>query len=143
MPRPQRVELGDRKPGDIVAVGAVGVVILHLRRLGDAGEDLERDVAVFEAGQVDMAAASAGQKVALPQQGVAVQINDGQGAMQRAGLFADLRQRAARDLVHAALDRKSVVWGKSVSVRGDLGGRRIIKKKNTIHNKSSDYTKKN
>src|SRR3546814_11705567 len=27
-------------------------------------------------------------------------------------------------------DRKSVVWGKSVSVRVDHGGRRIIKKKN-------------
>src|SRR3546814_12712704 len=26
-------------------------------------------------------------------------------------------------------DRKSVVWGKSVSVRVDLGGRRILKKK--------------
>src|SRR3546814_14840816 len=26
-------------------------------------------------------------------------------------------------------DRKSVVWGKSVSVRVDLGGRRIVKKK--------------
>src|SRR3546814_13341902 len=30
-----------------------------------------------------------------------------------------------------APDRKSVVWGKSVSVRVDLGGRRIIKKKKT------------
>src|SRR3546814_14430484 len=30
----------------------------------------------------------------------------------------------------ADLDRKSVVSGKSVSVRVDLGGRRIIKKKN-------------
>src|SRR3546814_17472859 len=28
-------------------------------------------------------------------------------------------------------DRKSVVWGKSVSVSVDLGGRRIMKKKNT------------
>src|SRR3546814_11826304 len=28
-----------------------------------------------------------------------------------------------------AIDRKSVVYGKSVSVRVDLGGRRIIKKK--------------
>src|SRR3546814_20720279 len=28
-------------------------------------------------------------------------------------------------------DRKSVVWGKSVSVRVDLGGRRIIKKNKT------------
>src|SRR3546814_20737341 len=29
----------------------------------------------------------------------------------------------------SAEDRKSVEWGKSVSVRVDLGGRRIIKKK--------------
>src|SRR3546814_15515814 len=28
------------------------------------------------------------------------------------------------------VDRKRVVWGRSVSVRGDLGGRRVIKKKN-------------
>src|SRR3546814_17234521 len=32
----------------------------------------------------------------------------------------------------SASDRKSVVWGKSVSVRVDLGGRRIIKKKKQI-----------
>src|SRR3546814_19527737 len=31
---------------------------------------------------------------------------------------------------HHGIDRKSVVWGKSVSVRVDLGGLRIIKKKN-------------
>src|SRR3546814_14787680 len=31
---------------------------------------------------------------------------------------------------HYATDRKSVVSGKSVAVRVDLGGRRIIKKKN-------------
>src|SRR3546814_11842161 len=38
---------------------------------------------------------------------------------------------------HAAQpDRKSVVSGKSVSVRVDLGGRRIIKKKNTINEQS-------
>src|SRR3546814_21118150 len=30
----------------------------------------------------------------------------------------------------AAIARKGVVWGKSVSVRVDFGGRRIIKKKN-------------
>src|SRR3546814_20752521 len=33
----------------------------------------------------------------------------------------------ARDVVIAG-DRKRVVWGKSVSVRVDLGGRRILKK---------------
>src|SRR3546814_20700518 len=36
-----------------------------------------------------------------------------------------------------ALDRKSVVSGKSVSVRVDLGGRRNIKKKN--NNKSKEH----
>src|SRR3546814_19698257 len=43
-------------------------------------------------------------------------------------------QRYARHRSHAARpaepDRKSVVSGKSVSVRVDLGGRRIIKNKN-------------
>src|SRR3546814_14386966 len=42
-------------------------------------------------------------------------------------------QRYAAEQLAAAgartRDRKSVVWGKSVSVRVDLGGRRLIKKK--------------
>src|SRR3546814_11865186 len=33
-----------------------------------------------------------------------------------------------------SLDRQSVVWGKSVSVREDLGGGRIIKKKSNVRN---------
>src|SRR3546814_12085349 len=36
-------------------------------------------------------------------------------------------------------DRKSVVSGKSVSVRVDLGGRRIIKKKNNDYSVSEIY----
>src|SRR3546814_16179937 len=32
--------------------------------------------------------------------------------------------------IASSQDRKSVVWGKSVAVRVDLGGRRILKKKN-------------
>src|SRR3546814_18356483 len=36
---------------------------------------------------------------------------------------------SASRTVTSSLDRKSVVWGKSVSVRVDLGGRRIIKKR--------------
>src|SRR3546814_12405862 len=43
-------------------------------------------------------------------------------------------QSLAGDIVNMledALDRKSGVEGKRVSVRGDLGGRRIIKEKNT------------
>src|SRR3546814_13664467 len=38
--------------------------------------------------------------------------------------------RTAREGVMEFLDRKSVVEGKSVAVRVDLGGSRIIKKKN-------------
>src|SRR3546814_11784230 len=41
----------------------------------------------------------------------------------------------------ALLDRKSVVEGKSVSVRVDLGGRRIIKKKHIIHKHQYTNTK--
>src|SRR3546814_12695464 len=34
--------------------------------------------------------------------------------------------------VGAIADRKSVAWGRSVSVRVDVGGRRVIEKKKTI-----------
>src|SRR3546814_11382074 len=43
--------------------------------------------------------------------------------------FAPLRPHAV--LSGPTLDRKSVVYGKSVSVRVDPGGRRILKKKRT------------
>src|SRR3546814_19147303 len=43
-------------------------------------------------------------------------------------VVVDLQPRLQRQ---ARLDRKSVVKGKSVSIRVDLGGRRILKKKNT------------
>src|SRR3546814_20602414 len=43
------------------------------------------------------------------------------------------RQRAGRRHRRCPPDRKSVVEGKSVSVRVDLGGRRILKKKQTNH----------
>src|SRR3546814_20730962 len=39
-----------------------------------------------------------------------------------------------RDGILHRLDRKSVVEGKSVSVRVELGGRRIIKKNNSLRN---------
>src|SRR3546814_16935346 len=45
-------------------------------------------------------------------------------------LFAARDEEDARAEVPG--DRKSVVWGKSVAVRVDLGGRRLLKKKNCI-----------
>src|SRR3546814_13742262 len=52
-------------------------------------------------------------------------IADADGRTARIERLADDR----RDDRPLALDRKSVVSGKSVSIRVDLGGRRIIKKK--------------
>src|SRR3546814_17309125 len=47
------------------------------------------------------------------------------------GLFRERWQEAAEVFYRAyEKDRKSVVWGKSVYVRVDLGGRRISNKKN-------------
>src|SRR3546814_20716826 len=66
-----------------------------------------------------------------------------------AELAAGARTDKARRLIDDALlapfarrsriqDRKSVGWGKRVSVRLDLGGRRIIKKKKTNTNHISE-----
>src|SRR3546814_17246518 len=52
------------------------------------------------------------------------------------------RGRAARPGRRGVpIDRKSVVEGKSVSVRVDLGGRRIIKKKKKYNNKKDSTVK--
>src|SRR3546814_18576921 len=48
--------------------------------------------------------------------------------VQQGGQAVD-RRRGGQILGRVGLDRKSVVQGKSVSVRVDLGGRRILKKK--------------
>src|SRR3546814_19271833 len=50
-----------------------------------------------------------------------------------------LRRGRAHDQVCVQRDRKSVVQGKSVSVRVDLGGRRSIKKKKTAPINLSEY----
>src|SRR3546814_17113394 len=53
----------------------------------------------------------------------------GRSAAHGAGPAGARRLRAREPAGAARQDRKSVVWGKSVSVRVDLGGRRIIKQK--------------
>src|SRR3546814_11090507 len=50
--------------------------------------------------------------------------------------------RPEADRHPAVGDRKSVVWGKSVSVRVDLGGRRSIKKKKTKQQLNTIQTQK-
>src|SRR3546814_17436789 len=65
-------------------------------------------------------------------------IDVGQLAIDLAGLLrlVELHQRLPQPIkaVGRAIDRKSVVSGKRVSVRVDLGGRRLIKKKKTQKN---------
>src|SRR3546814_18671018 len=51
------------------------------------------------------------------------------------------RQMRLGDGARAQQDRKSAVEGKSVSVRVDLGGRRIITNTKTNKNKSKKYNK--
>src|SRR3546814_11213241 len=62
---------------------------------------------------------------------------DAQGAGTDCGHAASVQGRAGAGFQKPELtrsdgseDRKSVVWGKSVSVRADSGGRRIITKRN-------------
>src|SRR3546814_17360947 len=63
-------------------------------------------------------------------------------AIERRSEIAPGEARAARrqrQRIEPMLDRQSVVSGKSVSVRVDLGGRRIIKKKQR-HNMTQHRT---
>src|SRR3546814_18501821 len=53
------------------------------------------------------------------------------------------RQRRSDGARHLRQDRKSVVEGKSMSVRVDLGGRRIITKKKKRNKKRDIHTKQN
>src|SRR3546814_20226963 len=64
----------------------------------------------------------------------------GRGALTEADVRAAMREvRIA--LLEADVDRKSVVEGKSGSVRVDLGGRRRLKKKNSRITKSNETNK--
>src|SRR3546814_16714708 len=55
------------------------------------------------------------------------------GSKRLNGLYYSV-QRVGFVISQVSEDRKSVVQGKSVSVRVDLGGRRIIKKKKEVRN---------
>src|SRR3546814_16071856 len=70
---------------------------------------------------------------------VHAQVGDGRRA---ALIFMGLQLAVPRPggkVLRLRRDRKSVVEGKSVSVRVDLGGRRLIKKKNRITKKDYDH----
>src|SRR3546814_16231638 len=62
------------------------------------------------------------------------------GILNDIGEFLERVRFARQLLVEHLADRKSVVQGKGVSVRVDLGGRRVIKKKNTRYTNNSQRT---
>src|SRR3546814_11744392 len=62
-------------------------------------------------------------------------VRDPKADLEGARQESDMIYRKYQDLGHEVVDRKSVVSGKSVSVRVDLGGRRIFKQKNTTVDK--------
>src|SRR3546814_18414753 len=57
---------------------------------------------------------------------------------QRILMWTGLLGLALAIAASITLDRKSVVYGKSVSVRVDIGGRRIIKKKMTTKDRQTE-----
>ena len=105
-PGADRLQLGDHQRGDIVAIAVVGVVVLAARRLGDAGEDLQRHVAFLHPRQILVPAPGAGEEVAIPHQGVGMQVDDGQRFVQRARFVGHGDRRLAVDPVHAAFDQR-------------------------------------
>src|SRR3546814_18584763 len=64
----------------------------------------------------------------------AAQLRRGDAAVRGFERAAGQHQRAvdAQRVVGGRADRKSVVWGKSLAVRVDLGGRRFLKKKKAV-----------
>src|SRR3546814_13743844 len=66
--------------------------------------------------------------------GAAVERVGGRSRVALTRLFASCLRKPGGRHSREGGDRKSVVWGKSVAVRVDLGGRRSIKKKNTQKN---------
>ena len=83
-PGPRRLQIDLDEAGDVVAVAAVGVVILALRRLGHRREHLQRVMALEQPRQIDMAAIGALEQTALPEQGVGMHVGDVERRMQLA-----------------------------------------------------------
>src|SRR3546814_12852712 len=87
------------------------------------------------------------QRIGAEQRGVGFGAEDidERAGVERVDMLGIERQAGAREPVGDPRvgdaqapdrDRESVVYGKSVSVRVDLGGRRIIKNKNLIYHSS-------
>ena len=89
-PARQRAQLADEERGDVVRrLGRVATIVLAARALGDGGEDLHRDIALGQPGDVGMAAPGTPQQVAVPEQRIRMPVADHQPLVQRLGLGRD------------------------------------------------------
>ena len=86
-----------------VGIGAVGVVVLSLRRFRHRRKHLERVMALDQARQIDMPAIRSREQIALPQQAVGMHVGHIQRPLQRLRCRRDV-ERNRHDLVLAALD---------------------------------------
>src|SRR3546814_11605547 len=111
-------DLRNRRGGGPALTPAVGAHRHHQRVAVDANLDL-----------IDQLALALGPRAGRPA--------DRQPNLERT---ADAHAIEAPDRVAALGDRKSVVSGKSVSVRVDIGGRRIMKKKKTVSTTTPHYS---
>src|SRR3546814_17474713 len=92
--------------------------------------DWSSDVCSSDLAELALAAAQVDVREA-PRHGMAAQAPEFRHRGQQLAGVGVLRRRE-QPVGRRLLDRKSVVEGKSVAVRVDLGGRRIIKKKKKI-----------
>src|SRR3546814_12502233 len=76
-------------------------------------------------------------KPALGRQVLAFDVDDDARERHVQGVLPARITLAARQ---HRLDRSGVVWGKSVSVRVDLGGRRVLKQKNKVNYQDDNMT---
>ena len=102
-PGRRRPALRQGQEDDVVAPVVVALDVEVARRLGRDRQDLERDVAVDQPRDVDLATIRARQQVAAPQQRVGVQVGDPQSAVELAGAVRDVRRRRVRGRAQAGL----------------------------------------
>src|SRR5579872_1025745 len=74
--------LGDSQPGNVIGIGGVSIQIQSLGDLGDHGENLQGDIGLLQAWEIDVSASRAVQQITAPEQAVGMQIDDGERLVQ-------------------------------------------------------------
>src|SRR3546814_11519036 len=108
-------------------VGTAGVARVYIEQAGVRSDALARTPGiegVFTVDQSERLTANFGMRVEIQRPGSSGYVT---GAAARSITVPENATLAAREAIWFRLALKSVVWGKSVSVRVDLGGRRTIK----------------